>query len=250
MTTGLQDPETMGVAKQRVSTYGYYRQPDGWITLSAATALEELARRKQGWEPLTTYGRPEVSTAYAVHHPLEQLFMLGGVKELCREQIIEMGLHLNPPLVPSCRQVLSQYHKGHNEACWVGAEPVIFPQITKEDMQSFQCHFCDRDPFPTDKARAQHEEVMHKEQKGEIRTGEALAGAMVDGLGAKAPSTEQDAGKPLPGVQHPYACGFCGEGYDKPALFLKHVKAHKEGVDDAEESTGGNATEASAETEG
>ncbi|KKN62515.1 hypothetical protein LCGC14_0511310 [marine sediment metagenome] len=245
MTTGLQDSATGGVAKQRASTYGYYRQENGWITISAATELEENARRKRGWEPLTHYGRVEMATGYAINHPLEALFMQGGAKELCREQIIQSGFHLTPPVVPACRTLLSQYHKGHSEACWVDAEPVTFPQLEGDVPAGFQCRFCDRDLHPTEQARDQHEEVMHKEQRGEIRTGKVLADSMVEGLGGKAPSAEPA----LPGTQHPYACGYCGAGFDKSGPFLKHVEGHNEENADATKSSDEDVGSENAGTE-
>ena len=82
-------------------TYGYYRQPDGFITVSPATASDELRYRRGGWEPLRQYGLFEMSTPYMASHPLEPLFMQDGAHELSAEQIRRQGLHLNPILVPT-----------------------------------------------------------------------------------------------------------------------------------------------------
>ena len=155
-------------------SYGYYRQPNGWITVSPAAELDELHYRRRRWEPLIQYGRFEMSTPYAANHPLEALFMLGGAHELSREQIIESGLHLNPPLIPSCRTPANQYHPQHNANCMSGATPVVFPQLTAEDMVAYPCRFCEASK-PTEKARNQHETVMHKDEKSDIRTGQALS---------------------------------------------------------------------------
>lgn len=163
-------------------TYGYYRQPNGWITVSPNTALEELKYRREGWEPLAEYGSVEMATEYMVDHPLEVLFMNGGAKELPREQIIGMALHLNPPLIPVCRMPLHQNHKRHDATCWQGAEAVEFPQLNGDIPAGFDCRFCDRPLFPTEQARRQHEGVSHKQEKGEIRTGETLANSLIEGL--------------------------------------------------------------------
>lgn len=162
--------------------YGYYRQPNGWITVSPMAELDELHYRQRGWEPLKQYGRFDMATEYAADHPLELLFLRGGVRELSREQIIESALHLNPPKIPGCGQPLTQYHKRHGPSCWQSAQPVEFPQLTEADYETFPCRFCERDPFPTIKGRDSHETVMHREERTEIRSGEILGKSIVEGL--------------------------------------------------------------------
>ena len=68
-------------------TYGYYRQPNGWVKPAVVTAMEELKYRREGWTPLPQYGRFDMGTGYAADHPLELLFINGGAKELLLEQI-------------------------------------------------------------------------------------------------------------------------------------------------------------------
>ena len=221
--TALEDATRQGVTKEAKLTYGYYRQPNGWITVSPATDLEELKYRREGWEPLNEYGRIEMASEYMTDHPLEALLMQGGAKELCREQIVEMALHLNPPVVPTCGRFLDQYHKRHTAACWRGAEPVSFPQLEGTEMEGFPCHFCDRSPFPTEKARDQHEGVMHKEEKSDIRTGQTLADSLVKGLsGGQVPVVPPEPSG------HRYLCGVCGAGFDHPVeLTSHHKKEHR-----------------------
>ena len=216
--TAIEHAEQTGQIGKVDLTYGYYRQPNGWITVSPVTALEELRYRREGWEPLTIYGRVEMATEYAADHPLEGLFIHGGARELCREQIIESGLHLTPPLVPVCGQTLNQYHRKHNELCWRGAQPVTFPQLGEDVPEGLQCRFCQRSPFPTEAARSQHEGVMHREEKGEIRSGQVIAESMVKGLQGSQPSQ--------PTAEHDYICGKCAAGFDNLAVFGKHVKEH------------------------
>ena len=216
--TALEHAAQQGVGRQAAPTYGYYRQPNGWITVSPITPLEELKYRREGWEPLTQYGALEMASEYTADHPLEVLFMRGGVHELCREQIIESGLHLNPPMVPVCGKALDQYHKRHTTHCWQGAKVVEFPQLEGDVPEGLQCHFCERSPFPTEAARSQHETVMHREEKGEIRSGQVLAESMIKGLRTPAEPGEHD-----------YICGKCSAGFDNLTAFGKHVEEHSDG---------------------
>lgn len=169
-------------------TYGYYRQTDGWITASPMTDLDELKYRRGGWEPLKQYGYFEMATDWAANHPLETLFMKGGAHELSVDQILKQGLYLDPPLVPTCRQSLSQEHKRHTYACMANAKPVQFPQLAgRTDLGPFPCTFgCGRD-LPTIEARDQHASVMHAPEKSDERTGESLAAALVKGLSGQNP---------------------------------------------------------------
>ena len=163
-------------------TYGYYRQPNGWVKPAVVTAMEELKYRREGWVPLPQYGRFDMGTSWAADHPLELLFVMDGAKELCEEQIRQQGLFMNPPLVPTCRQGLTQLHRQHDRNCWIGAKPVEFPQVAHmTDLGPFLCRFCDR-KLPTTEARSQHEGVMHKDEKSDIRTGETLAACLIEGL--------------------------------------------------------------------
>lgn len=185
------------------ATYGYYRQPDGFITVSPATDTDELRYRRGGWEPLRQYGTFEMATPYMASHPLEPLFMAGGAHELTEEQIRQQGLHLNPILVPSCRTPLSQEHKRHTRACLANQRPVVFPQLERmTDLGPFPCQMpgCARPPFPTRAARDQHEGVMHKPEKSDERTGESLAAALIQGLGGQAPTAPVAVSAPIAAV--------------------------------------------------
>lgn len=188
--TMLASDSTEQVIEERIQpTYGYYRQPDGFITLSPATELEELHYIKEGWTSLHQYGRVEITSEYVADHPLEGLFVLGGAHELSERQIYEQGLYLHPPLVPSCGKLLNQYHKRHRGVCWLNAKPVQFPQLaTMTDLGPFPCRFCEAQK-PTRAARDQHEGVVHKTEKGNIQTGEVLAEALLRG-GMKPPGQE------------------------------------------------------------
>lgn len=173
--------------------YGYYRQPNGWIKPAVMTPMEELKYRREGWEPLPRYGRFDMGTGYAADHPLELLFMLGGAAELCEDQIRQQGLYMNPPLVPTCRQALTQQHRKHSPACWVGAKPVHFPQVANmKDLGPFLCRFCDR-KSATIEGRDQHEGVMHQEEKGNIQMGETLAASLTEGMGKPGATAEVKA---------------------------------------------------------
>jgi len=191
MTMGaIEEAKAAGGGIRIRPSYGYYRQPNGWITVSPASDLDELHYTRRGWTRLSRYGRIEMSAEYAADHPLEALLMLGGAKELSREQIIESGLHLNPPLIPSCKTPLSQAHPRHTHGCMDGAKPAHFPQINKTDLIPYPCTFCER-VLPTKEALDQHESVAHKEEKGEIRGGQAIADALIRGFGGTAPAVTQ-----------------------------------------------------------
>ena len=141
-------------------TYGYYRQPNGWITLSPAMNTDELRYRRNGWTPLRQYGNVEMTTPYMANHPLEPLFMQGGAFELPEDQIREQGLYMNPQLIPTCRTPLNQDHKHHEYACMERAKPVVFPQLARmKDLGPFKCTICDR-VLPTIESREQHTNVM------------------------------------------------------------------------------------------
>jgi len=222
MTTATEDAQARGGVGQGYCKYGYYRQPDGWITVSPMAAIDLARYEEEGWTPLRQYGFMEMNTEYAADHPFEALFMFGGAKEMPAAQIIGMAFHLNPPVVPSCGRRLDQNHKHHNRACWVDAQPVSFPQLT-DPPKGQPCRFCERPPFPTESAREQHEAVMHKDQRGEIRTGEVLADALVRGLKGTAPQA----------TRKPYACGLCPESFTSPVNLIRHIKKeHGEAKDD------------------
>lgn len=172
-------------------TYGYYRLPNGWIKPAVVTPIEELKYRREGWEPLPQYGRFDMGTGYAADHPLELLLINGGAAELCEDQIRQQGLYMNPPVLPTCRLALTQSHRSHTPRCWIGAKPVHLPQVAAmENLGPFDCRFCGTArQFPTIEARSQHEVVIHKEEKGNVRTGETLAESLVKGL-SKHPITE------------------------------------------------------------
>ena len=189
--TATEHAQQMGRISPAKPTYGYYRQPDGFITVSPITDLEELRYTRKGWTRLTKYGPVEMNDAYAADHPLEALLMAGGVGELCVEQILQTGLYMNPPLVPTCGQRLNQFHKRHNDECFVGAEPMVFPQLAgMTDIGPFACTFCGEER-PTVKARDRHEEVMHKDEKSDTRQGQALADGMLRGLQGTAPASSE-----------------------------------------------------------
>lgn len=179
-------------------TFGYYRQPNGWITISPVTELEEVRYIREGWQSLIQYGRAEMANEYMAEHPFEPLFLRGGAKELPLQQVLELGFGINPPLLPRCGHRIDQFHKKHDQSCWAGAQPVIFPQLAGVNPTPFICPVCAKE-LPTVKARDKHEQVMHKEEKGNIRTGETLARALAEALNPNghisATATEQLSGQ-------------------------------------------------------
>ena len=181
--SALEDAAAQGIIRRNVTpTYGYYRQPNGWITVSPAGDLDQLKYLREGWTFLSQYGKFEMATEYAADRPLEALYQSGGIHELSLEQILEQGLANDPEYkVPTCRELLTQYHKRHTLACFVGARCPVFPQLGGQQPITYGCTFCD-DVKPTEVARDQHEGVMHKEEKSDIRTGTVLGDSIVKGL--------------------------------------------------------------------
>ena len=181
----LEEGIASGVANDRriQPTYGYYRQPNGWITVSPITRMERIKYVEEGWEHLARYGAFDMSP-YVAAHPFEALFMFGGVGEMPAEQVIQMGLYLDPPRVPTCRQQLTQFHRGHTPDCWQGASRVQFPQLADVDQAQlgpFPCAFCERQ-MATIQAREQHQMVAHKDALGNLQTGRSLGASLADAL--------------------------------------------------------------------
>ena len=173
-------------------TYGYYRQKNGWITVSTITRLEKVNYVERGWTPLDKYGAFDM-TPYVANHPFEMLFMFGGVHEMSADQVLQTGLYMNPPLIPRCRQHITQFHRTHTKACWVGAQPVEFPQMAElppERVGPFQCKFCER-KLPTREGREQHQSVAHREALGSLRTGQSVGESLAGVLSGmqRAPAT-------------------------------------------------------------
>ena len=189
MVTGVSEQLSADVALSRriQPTYGYYRQPNGWITFSTITRLEKLKYVEQGWESLDVYGTFDASP-YVLAHPFEALFMFGGAHEMPVDQLTQTGLYMDPPLVPTCRLHLTQFHRRHTRACWNGAEPVEFPQLEGLDLEPSPCGLCER-VLPTVEAKVQHQSVVHKEALGNLQTGKSLGESLAEALGNVAPGS-------------------------------------------------------------
>lgn len=238
-------------------TFGYYRQPNGWITISPNTRLERLKYTEEGWEYLEAYGAFDL-TAYSVNHPFEGLFMFGGAKEMCADQLLQTGLYFDPPLVPRCRQHLTQFHRAHSAACWRGAKNVEFPQmaeVAKVLIGPFPCEFCQR-KLPTSQALEQHQRVAHTTPLNNIELGRTLGKTLSTALGSSqaAPPVQDSEAQLLqrvaeleailarqedtpPGVTAAHtACG-CGGTY-KPSgkNFHQRTLKHREWVWSNEQS--------------
>ena len=111
--------------------------------------------------------------------------MFGGVHDMSADQVLQTGLYMNPPLIPRCRLHITQFHRTHTKACWVGAQPVVFPQMAElppERVGPFQCKFCPRE-LPTREGREQHQSVVHQEALGSLRTGQSVGESLAGVLG-------------------------------------------------------------------
>ena len=178
----------LGISRRITPTFGYYRQSNGWITISPNTRLERLKYTEQGWTYLEQYGAFDMTT-YTASHPFDGLFMFGGAKEMPVAQVIETGLYIEPRLVPRCKQHLTQYHRSHGRECWAGAVRVEFPQlegVAKELIGPFVCDFCKR-KMPTVDAREQHQSVAHARTLGNVQLGQTLGDTLAGALGRHVP---------------------------------------------------------------
>jgi len=169
----------------------YVRNPLGEVVAVDASDNEIMKKTKRGWQPLWEYGQFG-SSAYYMDHPYEPLFQAGGAKELAVEQVISMGYHLRPPLVPTCGQHVGQSkdHLAHigtfsgrnvrERGCWNGAATAEFPQLVGAAVPDApaECEYCGRDDFATDQALKQHQSVMHDDRRRQVE----LADGIVDGL--------------------------------------------------------------------
>jgi len=61
---------------------------------------------------------------------------------------------------------------------------------------------------------------MHQDEKSDMRTGESLAEALVEGF--------TKAGAPAAGTSAPYVCGQCRKGFKQAKRLVSHVKECKE----------------------
>ena len=187
MTTTLSEGVASELGQRIRPTFGYYRQRNGWITISPTTQLERVHYIARGWTYLEKYGTFDMSP-YVANHPFESLFMFGGVEEMPAQQVLETGLYIDPPMIPRCMQHMTQYHRGHTAACWRGAEPVHFPQMATLDPKTvgpFACEFCQR-KLPTEPARRQHQSVAHAKELGNLQTGQSMGKSLAEVLNAKA----------------------------------------------------------------
>jgi hypothetical protein len=169
----------------------YCRAPGGEIVSTDASPMEMMKKINRGWQVLNDYGQFG-SNVYYMDNPYEPLFQAGGAHELGVEQIVNLGYHLRPPLVPTCEKHVGQTkdhltHVGRPGAgsakaqgCWRGARPVRFPQLERVQVPPApdECEFCDRDDFPTDRALKQHQDVMHNDRRQQQALGEAIVSGL------------------------------------------------------------------------
>ena len=193
MVATLVEPVAAELGRRIQPTFGYYRQPNGDITISPITRMERLKYAEEGWEYLEAYGAFDM-TPYVANHKFEGLLMFGGAHELTTRQLIETGMYFNPPLVPTCHQHITQYHRGHTAACWRGAKPAVFPQlkdVPQEQLGPFICEFCQHQ-IPTARGVAQHQSVAHKDELARLETGRSMGRSLAAVLSQKTAPAVQD----------------------------------------------------------
>src|SRR5215472_18334374 len=168
----------------------YFRTPSGEVYAADSADGEVMKKVRRGITPLFEYGQFG-SSAYYMDHPFEPLFQAGGASAMARAQIVELGYHLRPPLVPTCGQHVGQskehlMHAGspggrnaRERGCWNGAQPVRFPQLEGVAIEAVpECEYCGRDDFATSASLRQHQSVMHSDRRQQVE----LADGIVAGL--------------------------------------------------------------------
>jgi len=169
----------------------YVRFPSGEVQAVDASPMELMKKINRGVAVLNDYGQFG-SSAYYMDHPFEALFQAGGAREMSVQQVIDLGYHLRPPLVPTCEQHVGvgKEHLAHEgrpgasspkaQGCWRGARPVYFPQLAGLSLPEAppMCEYCGRDDLPTDRALRQHQDVMHNDRKQQQDLGAAIVGGL------------------------------------------------------------------------
>jgi len=169
----------------------YCRTPVGEVVACDASDMELMKKIRRGWQVLADYGQFG-SSAYYMDHPYEALFQAGGAREMSARQVVDLGYHLRPPLVPTCERHVgdAKDHLAHTGApgagspkaqgCWRGARPVYFPQLAGLSLPEAppMCEYCGRDDLPTERALRQHQDVMHNDRKQQQDLGAAIVGGL------------------------------------------------------------------------
>jgi hypothetical protein len=169
----------------------YCRFPSGEIQAVDASPMELMKKINRGIQVLNDYGQFG-SSVYYMDHPYEPLFQAGGAHELSVEQVINLGYHHHPPIVPTCEQHVgvTKEHLSHvgrpgagsakAQGCWRGARAVRFPQLDGIEVPEApeECEYCGRDDLATVQALKQHQAVMHNDRQQQ----QLLGAAIVSGL--------------------------------------------------------------------
>lgn len=182
LASAAQEGHVVKVAKP---SFGYYRLPNGDIGVADSSPSERMYYFDEGWQFLPQYGTFDNTTEYTANHPFECFFMRGGAPEMSVRQVKEHGFHVRPPIIPRCRVPIGPSHKKHGPTCFPGIQ-VKFPQVEAEEELYCSEEGCYRsqpgEGFSTEAGKRQHEQIMHKEAAADVRTGTALANAIVAGL--------------------------------------------------------------------
>lgn len=245
-------PADFLISGNGVGDYCYYRQPNGWITVSEIGKNNSMLHRysDEGWQPLLReYGAFDFPKEYYTHHPFEVLFLRGGAHEMSIAQIKALGYDRTPPLLPRCNLALGAEHSQptkrplHFDRCWMGASRVVFPQLTETTPTVIpECEFCERADFATVRGREQHMRVLHIEELREIAAAREMAKGMreavvmgIQGMGQS--GVPIGVGLPIAGLSaQPFGCGLCGETFARmrgSEGLEQHVKMHDDITSDS-----------------
>lgn len=222
-------------AMKALGMYQYYRQPNGYITVSPAFGTDMLRYMMEGWTPLTRYGRFKLNQ-HVHEHKFEWLFQKSGQLEVPIAQLIEEGFHTRETKVPGCglwmgkpesyefqsarmrENIIPNLSHKHDAQCYEEGWVVKFPQFSQEMPESFPCQFCS-DVGTTEKALERHVSIAHKDRVAAYSTANAIASALkgFTQLPTQAKAKIQAAS--------PFVCGSCGESYSTPGALIACVQS-------------------------
>lgn len=169
---------------------GYWRKPDGWVTLSQYGDNGTEKKLDREFVRLGKYGTYSSSAIARDKDPLLPLVLKGGLCELPAEQVKNLGWHRAPDRTAKrshrevhamVQAVMQRQGCSHEEAV-----VAVMPQLAGVDLKDWECVPCKGRWFPTQGAFENHTTVMHREALQSESIGKAVAAAHGAATGASA----------------------------------------------------------------
>lgn len=160
--------------------WGYWRAANGWIVLGQYGPFEFMRQTRKGLTPLgANNGYRDQEVQFLLNTPEYQpnnyrlggkyakLLQAGGAKEFPVDQIVELGWHVEPPLIQAA------------SGQWV---PVVFHQMEGVEVFQYECGVCGKKSYALTNAEAKkklraHESIVHKETSSQSELARLLTEA-------------------------------------------------------------------------